>query len=192
MIEMRSKLDEEIENKTDVNNLYNKTEIINNDHDIDKRNDDLMKEFKGFLDEMHFKEVSKEEFKNNNSSNSNNTIKNYNITNSAFDNNTHKFKQIDENEFASNAINQFNYPQIYQQHETSQVLTTDKKPSDAQVLEKIMKDPNTQKLIDDIKNNPNNKIIFPNEIHSTYEVDRKGVKQVTINENSKKNLYRPY
>lgn len=54
-----------------------------------------------------------------------------------------------------------------------------------------MRDPQTRKIIEEVQRSPGkgNKVLFPKEIHSTYEVNRKGTKQVTLNlNNPTKNL----
>jgi hypothetical protein len=61
-------------------------------------------------------------------------------------------------------------------------------PDQRQILEKILRDPNTRRLLDEVKKHPMNKLFMPKEIHSTYEVTKKGHKQILINENSK-NIY---
>jgi dsDNA-binding SOS-regulon protein len=89
-----------------------------------------------FFSDMHFKEKEdkSEISKINNNTNTNTSI---------------NFKQIEE--FANNAINQYNYPNIYQQHEPPAIVNTQEKPSETQIMAEIMKDPKTRQLIEDSK-----------------------------------------
>jgi hypothetical protein len=110
-------------------------------------------------------------------------------------NNSPKFKSItsdysDENginssEFAKMSLNQYNNPHIYNRKEAPvSILTTERAPSQEEILQKVMKDPDTKRIIEEIKTNPTNKVLFPREIHTTYEVNRRGTKEITINKNN--------
>lgn len=136
---------------------------------------DLMKEFDGFFNEMHFKEKEKTS-----------TTKKAEIKNEKV-NTKPRFQDVDDNEFAKRSINQYNNPGIYEKHDEpgAAVLSTDQQLNQADIMSKIMKDPNTRKIIEETKQNPKNKILYPKEIQTTYEVNRKGIKQITVNKNSK-------
>jgi len=83
-------------------------------------------------------------------------------------------------------LHEYNNPQIYEKQDAPgiKVVTTDQQPSQMEIMNKVMRDPQTRKLIGEIKNHPKNKLFMPKEIHTTYEVNKRGVKQVTINKDS--------
>ena len=109
------------------------------------------------------------------------------------DNKLPKFKELenqifneDSENFSNLSLDQYNNPNVYEKHDPPgmKVFNTNKQPSQQDILEKVMKDPETRKLMDTVKSNPKNKIIMPKEIHSVYEIDKRGTKQITINKDS--------
>jgi hypothetical protein len=96
----------------------------------------------------------------------------------------------DSNNFSKLGLHEYNNPQIYEKHEAPgiNILSTDNQPSQKDIIDKVMKDPQTRKILEEIRNNPKSKIFMPKEIHTTYEVNKKGVKQITINQNSNFNI----
>jgi hypothetical protein len=92
-------------------------------------------------------------------------------------------------DFSKLSLHQYNNPNIYERHEDSSPKLVQPgptpQPSQQDILEKIMKDPQTKGIIESTKTtNPDNKILFPKEIHSRYEVKRQGTKQITINKDN--------
>lgn len=230
-------LDEEVIEKNDNNLLKNK-----------KADQDLMHEFSGFFDQMHFKEREKlnktlsidpnkkeekmslyniekfsmKKLSNTKKNNFKSKIKNNStLPHLIYDQiNIPKFKSIESqfelfdtkpnsdyfnqnlessDEFATISLNQYNNPHIYQQHEIkgASVLYTENSqssnhnsspPSNEEILSKLMKDPATRKMIEEVKmksiSDPKNKILYPKEIHSTFEVNKRGTKQITVNQNN--------
>jgi hypothetical protein len=90
-----------------------------------------------------------------------------------------QFKQFD-NDFVTRSINQYNNPGVYQTYENAPIYTFNNKPNDKEVMDKIMTDPATKEVLE--RNNA--KVIIPQPIETTYQVEKKVAKQVTVNENS--------
>jgi hypothetical protein len=124
-------------------------------------------------------------------------------SNSNLDNFNQNLDSSDE--FAKISLNQYNNPHIYEEHDApgASILYTENDqqnnsnqksnhkntpPSSEEILSKLMKDPATRKMIEEVKakslSDPKNKILYPKEIHSTYEVNRRGKKQITVNQNN--------
>jgi len=100
--------------------------------------------------------------------------------------NNELLKEDSENDFSNLSLQEYNNPHIYETHDAPgiNIVNTDKQPSEKDILDKVMEDPETRKILADINKDPKNKVLLPREIHSTYEVNKRGVKQITINNNS--------
>lgn len=149
-------------NNTNKSNANNKEDLLVNKI--------LTDDFSNFFKEIKFKELNQES----------------ETLNSQQQSEENELFNEDSNDFSKLGLHEYNNPQIYEKHDNPgiNVLKTDKQPSQKDIMDKVMRDPQTRKLLTQMQSNPKNKIFMPKEIHSTYEVNRKGVKQITINQNS--------
>ena len=167
--------DFELIHQQDINEKFNKEEQNNIKNEIDKssrkENDDVFQS----SNKQNLFEKSKDTFPKFKSLNSN-SKKQFSLDPSE-----------DSEEFVNQSLNNYNNPHIYdnQQDKGYSILSTNQQPTSQDVLDRVMKDPKSRKIIEDVKNNPENgKIILPKEIHTVYEVEKKGTKQVTVNEDN--------
>lgn len=160
-----------------IKSTFNNTKANSNNKKEDLIvNEILNNDFQKVFSEMKFKELNKEE-----------TVSEaYSLANTQQQSDDDLFNE-DSNNFSKLGLHQYNNPQIYEKHDAPgvNVLSTDKQPSQRDIMDKVMRDPQTRIILGEVRNNPKNKIIMPKEIHTTYEVNKKGVKQITINKDSK-------
>jgi len=149
----------------------NNTQINTNQNEDFLVNKMLNDDFSNFFSSMKFKELNRESAAE--------------ALNSQQQPDDDLFNE-DSNNFSKLGLHQYNNPQIYENHDAPgvNILTTDKQPSQKDIMDKVMRDPQTRMIFGEMRNNPKNKIFLPKEIHTTYEVNKKGVKQITINKDS--------
>jgi len=150
-----------IEEKNNQNISSNST-LKENDQNL--LNNYLNKNFSNYFNEMKFKE-------NNKNNNNDNDIVNEDIKN-----------------FSKLSLHQYNNPKIYEEYDPQgiKVVSTSQSPNENIILKDILKDKDTKDIFDLLRKNPKNKIIMPKEIQSIYEIEKKQMKHITLNKNSKK------
>lgn len=160
--------------KTKNSDRNNKNKIKKTKSMEDKLIDKIQHEdFSVIFNDMKFKELNREE------SQTTSSAKSKESQNENLNENSQNFPIL--------SLHEYNNPNIYEKHDRPgiNVLGTENQPSQKDILEKVLRDPQTRRLLENVRIDPKNKILLPKEIHNTYEVNRKGVKQITINNNSK-------
>jgi hypothetical protein len=181
---MRRELQEDVDEmiNDDIQENVDSNSKINSNLNENVDESDLMNEFAGIFNNIHFKEKDSgsEKEKNNNSNNknklnsklrnivgsknrfkqykrisSNSTLPKFQSLNLEDSDNSNAFQPNteDSDEFAKISLNQYNNPHIYQAHDEqgASILRTNSQPSNEDVLNKVMRDPATRKLIEDSK-----------------------------------------